>query len=348
MRGFLDRDILEIYDGSFFVVVGNVHPSDRVIAYPKYIKGSGGFWFKEDISYKRVFKYYSAKEVFEACKNLYPHYLIYDKVFDATMFEVPHNDIKKHYKPEDRLREIISNPSDKLLQLLSDLVTLLTEVSNIKYDDIGVTGSILAGIHNVEYSDIDLVIYGLENALTIRELLRESLDNRKFGFSRLRGEVLLEYASRIAEVHPLSMREAIHMYKAIFWNRGLFRGKFFSIHPVPKPNEVKEKYGDKMYRGLGIVEITADVVDNSESLFTPSKYRIENVNIVNGPKVEDIFEVVSYEGLYMDIADIGDRIKVLGKLEKVYDKRKGSQYFRVVVGSVEAEGKDYIRVVEKK
>jgi len=184
LRGFLDRDILEIHDNSFFVVVGNVHPSGRVIAYPKYIKGSGGFWLKENISYQRVFKYYSAKEVFEACKKLYPHYLVYDEVFDAMMFEVPYSDIKRHYKPEDRLREIISNPGDKLLQLLSDLVTLLTEVSNIKCDDIGVTGSILAGIHNGEYCDIDLVIDGLESALTMRELLRESLDNRKDGFGR--------------------------------------------------------------------------------------------------------------------------------------------------------------------
>jgi len=36
---------------------------------------------------------------------------------------------------------------------------------------------------------------------------------------------------------------------------------------------------------------------------------------------------------------------VKGKLEKVYDKKKGEVYYRVLVGSIGGKGREYIKPV---
>lgn len=342
----MDRDIIEVQDGSFFMVVGSIHPPDKVISFPKYIAGGDGIWSNGYTKYIRAFNYYSALEVYHACKKYYPKYLIYDKILDSELFEVPNQDIKVHYIPEKKLNKILSNPRDPLQTLTVKLVSCLSNLSGVSTESFGITGSILIDIHNTEFSDIDLIVYGKENTYLIKDTLIYLLNNEKHGFSRLKGKRLIEYAMRINEAHPLSISEATNLYRNVFWNRGLFNDKFFSIHPVPRPNEILEKYGDKLYKKLGIVEIEARVVNSDNAIFTPVTYEVDNVKIIEGPKINDITEIVSYEGLYMDIAQSNDKIRVLGRLEMVYDKRKKSVYYRVVVGSIDARGKDYIRVVK--
>ena len=62
-----------------------------------------------------------------------------------------------------------------------------------------------------------------------------------------------------------------------------------------------------------------------------------------GPKIKDIFEVTTYEGLYGGLAEKDERILAYGKLEEVHDLKRGEKYHRVLIGSREAEGRDYIK-----
>jgi len=94
-----------------------------------------------------------------------------------------------------------------------------------------------------------------------------------------------------------------------------------------------------------MVKIRATVLDASEAEFLPSVYKIEDVRVLNGSKVGDIYEVVSYEGLYGGIAEEGRDIVAYGKLERVIDKRFEMEYHRVLVGSTKARGSDYIKSV---
>jgi len=55
--------------------------------------------------------------------------------------------------------------------------------------------------------------------------------------------------------------------------------------------------------------------------------------------------VVSYESLYADIATEGERIKVRGKLEEVTEKKSGKVYYRVLVGSPQGKGREYIKPI---
>jgi predicted nucleotidyltransferase len=60
----------------------------------------------------------------------------------------------------------------------------------------------------------------------------------------------------------------------------------------------------------------------------------------------NVTEVVSYEGLYDGLARNGETIQAKGKLEKVVEKGTRHEHYRVLVGSPEGKGKEYIKLVE--
>jgi predicted nucleotidyltransferase len=125
---------------------------------------------------------------------------------------------------------------------------------------------------------------------------------------------------------------------------GIFEDTEFSVHPVKLEEEVNEEYGDRIYQSLGIVVLGAVVDNKTDSLFLPAVYKVQDARVVKGPQVSGIEEVVSYEGLYGDIAEIGETILVKGKLELVRDEKNKRKYHRVVVGSPEGKGKEYIKL----
>jgi predicted nucleotidyltransferase len=51
----------------------------------------------------------------------------------------------------------------------------------------------------------------------------------------------------------------------------------------------------------------------------------------------------SYEGLCDSLADKDEMIEAKGKLERVVDNRTAEEYYRVLVGSPEGKGQEYIK-----
>ncbi len=351
MRGYRDRDIIETLDGLIFTVIGNMHPPDRVISYLKYIpcRDIESIWRRGDTRYYRILRYYSAKHVLDTIdsflKEKHSDYIVYDKVYGIEMIEVPRRDIKTHYLPEERLREIIDDPRDELEELVRELVLTLSDETNVDLEFFGVTGSILLGIHNPRFSDIDLVVYGIRDSYRVREVLKKMFDNRVKGFSRLAEPLLSKYVENLVKAYPLDKREAYILYTRDLWNKGLFKNRFFSIHPVLLDHELSEHYGDRVYRGVGLARVKCRVVDTLYSLFTPSIYRVDSVEVVDGVEVDPglVREVVSYESIYAGILSSGEEAIVYGKVEEVFDRVSGEKYYRVLVGSFEARGRDYIK-----
>ncbi len=350
MREFADRDFLETLEGLMFCVIGNIHPPDRVIAYLKYVPGyDAGHrvkWSKRGTLYGRILPYYSAEgvgRVMEFLEKMYPDYITYDRVLGFKLIEVPKNKIKKHYRPEERLAEILRSPADLLEEEVIEIVSILSEKSGVPPTSMGISGSILLKIHNVEFSDIDLIVYGRRESLKVKDALLELYSDPKSGFEMASGSILEKWAENIVKIHPLTLSEARMLYGRDKWNRALFRGRQFSVHPVKREDEVTENYGDRVFRGIGMVKAVARVVDSSDSIFLPATYLVDYVKVVEGPSSRNIVEVTSYEGLYCDLASPGEKILVYGKLEHVRDIRRGEEYHRIVVGSFEAGGRDYIK-----
>jgi predicted nucleotidyltransferase len=345
-RGFRDRDYLETDEGFFFTVVGNVHPEKRVKAYLKNIPSKSGKWGSGERRYGRALKYYTMNCLAETMNFLvksHPHYIQRMEVDGITFSSVPLNRILKHHRPEEALADMSRRKKlDALQNKAVELARLLSEDSDVQQSFFGITGSILIGIHNQDFSDLDLIVYGRRSSLAVKKTLRDLMEDPEIPLSRLTGEDLKEWCRKKRELYSLTLEEAFKLYERK-WNRGRFKGTLFSVHPVRVEEEVAEKYGDRTFTPIGIVEAEAKVVDSSSALFMPALYEVKEVQINSGPDVEGIEEVVTYEGLYSDLVYDDEHLICQGKLERVEDKRAHRTYYRILIGSSEAAGGDYIK-----
>ncbi len=346
-RRFRDRDFLRTKEGFFFCVVGPYHPPNRVISYLKYVPAKEGNWGKGIWRFKRVLKNYtipSLLETFNLLENEYPQYLFYSPFYNILMTAVPHDCVAKHYKPEERLAKLMQAKRTDLLQKkLIRFVSFLSSKSDVPPEFFGVSGSILLGIHRLDVSDIDLIIYGLKNSLAVKRALQEAYVHSASRFHRLEGASLKEWCMNKTQLFPLTLDDAQQIYRRK-WNLGAFEDTEFSVHPVKLEAEVNEAYGDKIFQPLGSAVVGAVVSNKTDSLFLPAVYEVEDAKVVKGTQVEDVEEVVSYEGLYSDIAEVGETILARGKLELVRDQKNKRRYHRVVVGSPEGKGKEYLKL----
>jgi predicted nucleotidyltransferase len=348
-RGFRDRDFIRTKEG-FFCVVGPYHPAGRVFAYVKYVPAKKGKWKDERTSYKRVMRAYTIPdllETFNLLKAKHPQYLFYSKVYGITMTAVPYSYISQHYKPEEKLAKILkTSKKDALQTRLANFIDFVSRKSGVASNNFGVTGSILLDIHNPKFSDMDVMIYGLWNSLKVKEALTRAYVEPGSSVERFKGAMLDNWCRKKAERFPLSFDDARRIYKRK-WNLGAFEDIMYSVHPTHVEKELTEKYGDRTFRSEGQVTLRAVVADDSESLFLPCVYKVRDVRVIEGKQVDtDVLEVVSYESLYDGLANISEEIVAKGKLEHVYDNRSGTEHYRVLVGSPEGKGEEYIKRID--
>jgi len=347
-RWYRDRDFLRTKEGFFFCVVGPYHPDDRVIGYLKYLPSRTGKWSSGKHRFKRVMETYTIPtllETFELLKNSHAHYLFFSPVYNITMSGVPHEYIVEHFKGEEKLAELFSRVElDSLQEKAARFVSWLSQLSDVPSRSFGVTGSILLGIHNPFFSDMDITVYGARHGHKVKEALTEVRSSPpKSGYRFLEGERLERWFGNKTQNHPLSLASARLIFRRK-WNLGTFDGTLLSVHPVKREEELKERYGDRRFNPTATVTLQAVVADCTDSIFLPSVYGVRQVEVKE--RIEaNIEEVVSYEGLYDSLAEVGEKIEAKGKLEHVLDCRTKREYERVLVGSPEGKGREYIKPI---
>jgi len=343
-RGFRDRDHLQTIEMLYFTNVGNVHPKDRVFAYLKYIPDKSGKWGKRR-KYRRAIEAYSTLQIGQSLdylKRNHPQYVFHSNLQNLTFSAVPKKLITQHYRPERRLQQLLKEHElDPLEKKVVDLVHVLADESGVGLCGFGVTGSVLLGIHRTEFSDIDLTVYGKRSSVSLKETLKRFFQEKHPSIRRFSARKLSEISETEARVHHLTPFEARRIYERK-WNRGEFQNTFFSLHPVKTEYEVSERYGDRIYLPYGMVTVKAEISDASEAFFMPARYGITGVRMLEGPSARNIQEIVTYEGLFADIASDGEEVICRGKLEQVRDRKEGETYSRILVGSIEASESDYI------
>jgi len=344
MRGFRDRDFLATPEGLLFCVVGNVHPEDRVISYLKYVPSRDGRWGREE-RYDRSMPTYTMPMLLRNIDNLekeHPAYVFYSDVFGIKMSTVPKTSVAIHFRPEEKLQELLRAEHPDFLQSSAvELALLLSELSDVPPDFFGVTGSILLGIHREEFSDVDLTVYGYSQSLKVKESLVSTFSADGASIARLPAEKLEEWARGKSRDYPISLEAARSLYGRK-WNYGVFRDRVFSVHPVKLESEVGEEYGERRFLPEGMITVEATAVETPDSVFLPCTYQLENIRVIEGKAVADLREVTSYEGFYGGFLSTGEVIRASGKLERVVDRRSGGEYHRILVGSPEAGGRDYV------
>lgn len=347
MRGFRDRDFLQTKEGFFFCVVGLVHPAERVISYIKYVPSETGVWGTQEQKFSRILQKYTIPNLLQTFNYLetnYPHYIFHSPVDNITITAVPHDRIKKHFKPEQKLAQLREIPNrDSLQEKLIRFTRFLEETAGLSESSFGITGSLLLDIHQPTFSDVDLIVYGIKDSWALKKAVTEK--GGSDAMKRLEGEALEEWGVKKSKDYPLTAKEAMKLYERK-WNLGFLEDRWVSIHPVKVESEITEQYGEKTYTPCGQVTIEARVSDNIESLFLPATYQIEEAQFLDGHPLVNVAEVVTYEGLYASAAENGERIRVKGKLEHVKEPGTSQERYRVLVGSPEGRGTEYIKLVE--
>lgn len=348
MRNFRDRDFVKTLEGFFFCVVGSMHPLDRVIAYIKYIPADLGVWGNKENKFERVLKNYTIPDLlktFQFIEQNYPQYLFLSQKDKIKITAVPHEYIQTHFMPEKKLASLRQlSELDTLQEKLVRFTKFLEEISGVSENSFGVTGSLLLDIHQPSFSDIDVIVYGKKESWVLKNALTTNRKSKSF-MKYLEGRALKDWSLKKSKQYPLTTKEAMKLYERK-WNIGFFEDKYVSIHPVKIEREVTEKYEEKNYIPYGQVKLEAVVYDNIDSLFLPATYLIKDVEFLSGKHFEDVTEIVTYESLYCSLAENGEKIEVKGKLEKIFEKRKKRHHYRVVVGSAEGKGLEYIKLVE--
>ncbi len=324
-----EGDLIKTRSNVVFDVKGLVHPADKIIAFPRFIPSPTGTRHSKDSTYGKV---YSLSDRFKYLQENQPDLIVFDEVFGETMCEVPINQIAEHYKPEEKLWSLRSAKDLTVLENKAlRLAQTLKSEADIPWSSIGISGSIMAGL-TTEKSDLDPLVYGAENCQKAYIALQKLLEKPDLGFKPYsRGELkeLFEFRSKDTE---MSFEDfvLVESHKAF---QGKFMGTDYFIRFVKDWNEIREHYGDVCFKNSGYTKITGKILDSTDSLFTPCTYKLIDVQVVEGPKLTPIQEIVSFRGRFCEQANNGEAIEAQGKVELVTNKKNGAEHYRLILGN---------------
>jgi uncharacterized protein len=321
---------LETPERLLFAVKGFEHPDDRIIAVLRYAPyPEKGDRKKNGEFYRRLYHFPEQEQFLQAA---YPQYLHYDPIFQLTLQSVPKFLIRKIYDPRLRLRELMQAPIRNAVE--EDAVSfasLLQRETEIPWSGLGITGSLLIGLHTV-YSDLDLAIFGAQNCKKVYRALHGMLDTPSNSVLRRLDARGLDdlHAQRAKDTH-MDFAEFSEVEKRKV-NQGSFRDRAYFIRFIKEACEEVEPYGFSSYRALGRMAITALIADDQEAIFTPCKYLLSDVRNLEALPLPDPTEIVSFRGRFCEQAQAGERIMATGTLERV-QSIQGSIRHRLLLGN---------------
>ena len=328
-----EGELIKTENQVIFDVKGLVHPPNRLIAFPRYIPSPQGTRQGKKGVYDKI---YSFSERFQFLEQNMPALIVHDPVFDETLCEVPIGMIMERYNPVEKLRLLrASKGLDDLEQKVVHLTEELQQASGIPWSSIGISGSVLTGLYTLQ-SDVDPVVYGEDNGRMAYAALENLLKDNLAGFKQYtQGELraLFDFRSKDT-IMSFEDFAQVERRKAF---QGMYEGTDYFIRFVKDWSQVTEQYGDIYYKNAGYAKITATIADDSEALFTPCTYRIENVAVVEGAKREPIKEIVSFRGRFCEQARKDERVIAQGKVEYIIDKRNGKKHYRIILGNQAAD-----------
>lgn len=334
-----DKDFVETKEGLFFTIVGYLHPPDAYTAYLKYRPDPKGKWERGGVRYQRMMQVYSAAEVQTSSNWLlenHPEYIKLDPVRGIKLPLVPWENTVAYYLPEVRMAEILRDPQDPLESKAKALVTLLSEASGVEKNRFGISGSMLLEIHNPMFSDIDLLVYGQENAQRVRDVM-----DGLFGENKVKpysGEEVQAWQLRQVRTLGVPARYAEQIAWS-HWQRGRFSQTAFSINPIRTDGEIMNQYGAEMFSPVEEVQFTATIMEDEENLFTPARYLVGDISMEEGyTELPVLIEIVSFEGVFAAVFHKGDRVRIRGMIEAIRDKNENILRNHVIVGTLSAQG----------
>lgn len=354
MKPVRTRDFIYTSDDMYFASTNYIHPKDKVNSFLRYIPDSEGDREKNGKRYRKV----GSEEAYSYLRENHPDYLYFCDITNVEMMGVPLDKVERIIKPDERLLGLkdtfdnggeVKNP--ELISKLMDVADFFHYLADIPYDHLGISGSILPGLQKSDVSDLDFVVYGLENH-------RRAIET----FKEYRGkEVYIEEVDKRITVEGITddywefvydkrmfdeslTKEEFKWYENRKANRGTINGTLFDILATRDYDEILGEWGDTIYEPLGIEQIECDIVSSLGAYDNPSLYTIENVQHLDGVDYP-LTEIVSFTHTYAGEVVDGEHVIAKGKVEKVIVNGKDSHY-RLVVGTTREAIDEYVKLKE--
>jgi len=328
--GVVESFYLETQEGLFFAVKGLEHPPDRMIAVLRYAPDpEKGDRKKDGKSYRRLYHFPEQEKLL---RETYPQYLTHDPIFQATLQSVPTSKILRIYDPRRRLQELASASAQSAIE--EDVIAFLSLLQNeaqVPPSALGITGSLLIGLHT-EHSDLDVVVIGAEHCAKVYQALRRMLDAQSCAeLRRFDSQGINElFAQRVVDTYmPFSEFAKLERRKV---NQGRFRERTYFIRFIKRADEAGEIYGSLRYTPLGRATVVASIADDREAIFTPCRYFLSDVRILESPQLLDLNEIASFRGRFCEQVRTGELVYAAGTLERVEDNQ-GSVRHRLLLGN---------------
>ncbi len=337
-----DRDIIVDSDGRIFIVLGYIQPENRILSFLKYIPSQNGDWKTESTSYKRYF-WGSVESVVDGMQLVPTEYITFDEHFGTELIEVPHDAVFQHLLPEERLSEICrSGPRDRLEEVVVKAVQEIQDALDIHLDDIGVAGSILWKGHNPKFSDVNMNVYGLENA----QRLWTDFTSLDSGSPVIRVRAAHEWKRAAQRIHKripiLPMRDIMTMLskrKAVY-----IENQCVGITPVLHPDEAPVSYGSETYQQVSEVptRLRFKITNAKYGIFYPAIYKgtSPSLNELGGLGID---RVMVYDGAFSGIFSEGDEVELCGTIQQVTPNDSRDLFFQVMIGTKLGAGQEYMR-----
>lgn len=322
---FREGDFLQIEDGTILEVKGLLHPPERVVAFIRYMPDPKGDRKLDGKHYRKV---YSIEERYRILKERYPQFLIYDYVFNEYLPEIDHSSIIYSYFPERKLNMLRKKTRldriERQAVLFSDI---LKREAKIPWRSIGITGSLLVGLYT-DKSDIDSIVYGTKNCLRVRDTMKNLLSSKRYFSSYGMEDLKKLYEFRVKDTMMPFEDFVRHEIRKSF--QGIFDDRDFFIRYVRDWDEVKEKYGEVIYKPEGYAKIRAKIIDDSESIFTPCIYKVADIEFIEGQRLHGLKEIASFRGRFCEQAKNDEIVIAQGKVERVITHDE--DYYRIILG----------------
>lgn len=306
MKKILTRDFLEISAADrrwrFAVVLS--HPIEgRFVVYLRYVE--------EDGRWRKV-----ATEEAEALLRAHlPEIFFRPKEITMPLQGIPSEWIEHHFSARHRLQEIVSHPRNPLEEKACEILEILA----LSPKEMGITGSLLVSLQT-HRSDIDLLFYKRERFEEARRHLKQAL---------AQGAITEPDWQETYRRRGCTLPFELYLWhEKRKWTKGALRGTKFDFLLV-EPEAERVLFDGQRWEAVRTIELEANVTDADGFVF-PARYQIDH---------PEIGEILAFSATYFGQAEMGERVRVRGKLEVNASGKR-----RIMVGSSREARGEYLYV----
>lgn len=321
-----EGDFIEIDSGLIFDVKGFIHPPGRVVAFLRYYPDPNGDRTRGGEIYQKI---YSLEARLRFLKENFPELVRFDEFFGRILSEIPLSRIKIHHNPSVHLHRLMERCDlDPIEQDTVDLANEIVRTARIPQKAIGVTGSVLVCLHRSN-SDLDLICYGSKASRQVYSALEKLLIDPKsavesYDEKGLRN--LYRFRRRDTEMRYSDFLK-VESRKRL---QGTYRGRDYYLRLIRDQTDIKSKYGDLKFKPVGRATIKAVISEDEDSIFTPCRYPIKEVEPLN-EQSHLIREIISYRGRFCEQAKKDESVIASGEVELVVGESE--TYYQLVLGN---------------